>query len=481
MKKVFLLFLVLSGFIIAQEEEQSSSKQKNPMMNQPITVMIGGDFIVTGSFTASKYQRLDHFITTIFTQAKLNTLSGLTEIETIKQFEKKINNYALRDITLKHADGSVQKIDLLKFRMTGDLKNSPYLLSDDAIIFPSYDEDKNVIDINGAINKPTKFQFVKGDKIADAILFAGGLNKDAYENISKAEISRLDGSGNKEELLTVGINDDFELKSGDRIRILADENQKGSYKVLVLGEVKYPGFIYVTREGLPLKQIIEKAGGFKENADLYRSEVIRNLNTNEILKKYKLTQDYINNSEKLISPDLQLSMRQQKNLLEMARLSNLIEEDTLFFNIDNQLRMLQSESLVDFTKLSNPNSDDSNFIVRDGDMVLVPDKFEYVYVFGQVPKAGYVKFQQGKDYKYYIEKSGGLGESAREDDEIVIIKGKGKDWVTKEKEKLNMEPGDYVYVPKEIPRNFWYSFSRVSSVIGVIGSVATIILLVAKF
>ena len=187
---------------------------------------------------------MDHFITTVYTQAEQNAVSGLSQIETIKKITKELSSYALRDITLKRTNGEVMKIDLLKFRLTGDFKFNPYLMNDDVIIFPAYDHERNIIDINGAVNKPTKFQFVKGDKLSDAILFAGGLNN-SYDNIDSAQISRLDNTGEKEELITVDIKNDFSLESGDRIKILADANQRKDYKVLVLGEVKKPGFVYI--------------------------------------------------------------------------------------------------------------------------------------------------------------------------------------------------------------------------------------------
>jgi len=481
MKKIFLLFLfVLPIVVSAQDGDQSNNNQKNSLLLQAITVTIGGDFIITGSFSASPFQRLDHFITTIYTQAQLNALSNLTELETIKQVNKEVSRYALRDITLKRINGNIEKIDLLKFRMTGDFKYNPYVQNDDVIIFPAYDNERNIIDITGAVNKPAKFQFVEGDKLSDAIFFAGGLNS-AYENVKQAEISRLDKTGEKEELILVNIKDDYTLKSGDRIRILADENQRKNYKVLVLGEVKYPGYIYVTKNGLPLPEVIAKAGGFKPNADLMRAEVVRDYNAIEMLRKYQLTQDYIESPEKLLLPETQITLKQNRDALELMRLSNLVEEDTLYFGIDNQLRVLRSESLVDFTKIGDSTSDESKFLVKEGDVVLVPDKFDYVYVFGQVAKAGYVKYNPDNNYKYYIEKAGGKTEQAREDDEVVVIKGKEKNWVSEQKEKLKLEPGDYVYVPKEIPRTTWFYIARAGTVIGIVGSIATVVLLLTQF
>jgi len=479
-KSILILLLVLSGVITAQENEQSSNRQSNLLMLQPITVTIGGDFIVTGSFTASKTQRLDHFITTIFVQAQQNALRSINDLQTIKKVTQEIENYALRDITIKRMNGEVFKIDLLKFRLTGDFRYNPYLMQDDVIIFPSYDNEKNIIDITGAVNKPVKFQFVDGDKLSDAILFAGGLNP-AYENITSAEISRLDKTGNKEEVFEIIINNDFELKSGDRIRILADENQKKNYKVLVLGEVKHPGYVFITKNNTTIKEVIERAGGFNVDADLMRAELVRDYSSVEMLKKYYLTKDFVNNTEQMLLPETQLQLKQQKDLLEMLRLSNLTEDDTMFFNIDNQLRVLRSENILDFAKLKDSDTYESKFIVNDGDVILIPKKFDYVYVFGQVAKAGYVKYSPDKDYKYYIQLAGGKTEQARNDKETVVIKGKEKNWVSEQKEKLKLEPGDYVYVPKEIPRTTWFYIARTGTIAGIVGSIATLVLLLTQF
>jgi protein involved in polysaccharide export with SLBB domain len=481
MKKILLVIaFCLTSLTIAQQNEQQSMKQSNLSMLQPITVTVGGDFIVNGSFPAVKSERLDQFITTLYTEAQQKALSSLNQLETIKQVGKEVSRYALRDITLKRSNGEVVKIDLLKFRLTADFKFNPYLMNDDVIVFPSYDSERNIIDINGAVNKPVKFQFVEGDKLSDAILFAGGLNP-IFENVNDAEISRLSNSGDKEDLIRVKIKDDYILKSGDRIRVLAEENQKKNYKVLVLGEVKNPGYIYVKKDGTTLSEVIEKAGGFNSNASLEMSELIRNYSSLDILKKYELTDDYMNDPKRSLLPETLLNLKRQENELAMARLSNLTIEDSLFFKIDNQLRTLKHEQLVDFTKLNDNNSDESKFLVQEGDLILVPAKFDYVYVFGQVPKVGYIKHSPGKNYKYYIEKAGGLSETAQSDGDIVVIKGKTLDWISKDKEQIILDPGDYVYVPKVVPRPFDFYLQRYVNIASIIGSVATIILLFIQF
>ncbi|MGD0339223.1 MAG: SLBB domain-containing protein [Bacteroidota bacterium] len=475
MKCFCIIFLVLCifsvAFMWAQTDESSTLRKSQAELVQAINVTVGGDFIITGSFTASRMQRLDYFITTLFTKVQDRAFSGINQLATRNQIIKDMNRYALRDITLKRANGDQFKVDLLKFRLTGDFKYNPYLMNDDVIIIPSYDDEKSTIEISGAVNNTTKFQFVEGDKLSDAVLFAGGINS-SYENVEKAEISRLDNTGNKENLIVVNVKDDIVLKCGDRIRILADENQRKNYKVRVIGEVRYPGYIYVAKSGSLLSEVIRKAGGFTINADLRRAEVIRDYNAIEIWQRSQFTTNIEEQWIKL----------HQIKVLEMLRHANLSEGDSLFFSIDNELRILRSENLVDFTKLNDPESEESKYNVQDGDFIVVPAKFDYVYVFGQVAKVGYIKYAPGKDYTYYIEKTGGLAETARNgEDDIVVIKGKEMNWVTKDIKNVQIESGDYIYVPKKIPVSGWIYLKRIGDVLGIAGSIATIILLFIQF
>lgn len=52
----------------------------------------------------------------------------------------------------------------------------------------------------------------------------------AYENINTAVISRLSYDGTTENIIKVSIEEDIELKRGDRIRIAADQTKRKDYK-----------------------------------------------------------------------------------------------------------------------------------------------------------------------------------------------------------------------------------------------------------
>ncbi len=172
-------------------------------------VTIGGDFIITGSFPSMVTERVDQFVTRMYTQTREKIFSQLSQQpELLEKAKKEIENYSLREVTLKRANGEELKLDLMKFRRTGDFSNNPYLKNDDVLIFPPSDLERNFFSISGAVNKPGKYHFKDGDKLSDAVELAQGINK-AYENVSKAEINRLSYDGEKMEVIPVDINSNY--------------------------------------------------------------------------------------------------------------------------------------------------------------------------------------------------------------------------------------------------------------------------------
>lgn len=452
------LFLILSFNSFGQFDNPVSKSQLEYIST--ISVSIGGSFIANGSYPAFLNERLDQYITRIYSQAILNYNPDVPKVRSQSNFrsfdvEGNLNNpleFALRGITLKRANGQEMIIDLSKYRLNGDFKNNPYLQNDDIIIFPVLDLERNFVAVDGAVNKPGRFQFIEGDKLSDILELAMGINN-AYENVNLVRISRLSYSGDSEQLLEFKIQDNPLLQRGDRINILAEETQKKDFKVYIVGEVHNPGFVNITRNNTSIREVLKRAGGFKPNADLNRTELIRGTN---VFRSVLFTEEFEN--------------------MMMLRMAKIEEEDSMSFIIDNKLRFTRGNGLIDFNEVMKESSPDGDFVVRDGDIIFIPEKLNLVYVFGQVKKPGYINHAADQDYNYYISKAGGLGDLARE--EVYIIKGQSRTWIEIDEDvKTSIEPGDFVWIPKEIPRNFTYYLNRIMAVSSVIGSVATLILI----
>ncbi len=472
----FLLLLIFIGSLKAQTDIKSNTNS-NSLLNaaSTISVTIGGDFILTGSFPALINERVDDFVTRIYNEGRTKLIGNINDPKVIEQITKKFNDFSLRNITLKRADGEVLHLDLLKFRLTGDFSNNPYLKNDDVLIFAPADLETNFFTISGAVNNPGKFPFVQGDKLSDAIELAQGINK-SYENVTHANIYRLSYDGEKMQKLQVKLDSNFYLERGDRILVAANESQKKAYSVLVLGEVNRPGQIPITKSNTTLREALKEAGGFTNDASLTRAKLIRG-NTLQFILEKEFGLNLEQESQYLNQYPNPIVFQYERD--KMFSMSTLTEIDTVFFSIDEMLRQTLDESSINFVNVMDDSSTIGSEKLKDGDIIIIPQKANTVYVYGQVASPGNIKFTEGKDYSYYIDKAGGLGPLAASGD-IAVIKGVSREWIPVGNKNLKIEPGDYIYIPKNPAHTFDYYIGKVATYLSVVASVATVILLLTQ-
>ena len=472
-KVVFIFFFSLSS-VFAQFSSQSSNSNSDQLYTAgAISVTIGGNFIVTGSFPALVTDRVDQFVTRLYNQIQSKLYSETIGLLEKKELEKELEGISFRNVTLKRKSGEEFKLDLLKFRRTGDFSQNPYLKNDDVIIFAPTDLKRNFFNIDGAVNNPGKFSFVDGDKLSDAITLANGLNK-AYENVDSVEINRLSYNGEDMQTIKLSVNSDFKLQRGDRITVVADETQRKDFKVTVFGEVNFPGNIPITKNSTTLTEVIKKAGGITGNASLQRAKLFTGNNFNLLVKKlYNVDLKDTPLDTAMVDRFLKLDE------LMMNRMDGLTREEKEYFSVDNEVRILTDGTSVNFIDYDKPGSEASQFYVHNNDIIIIPAKSKTIQVFGQVTNPGRINYVEGKDINYYIDKAGGLGQYAI-DDEITLIKGESRRWVSIEDESYKIEPGDYIWVPREIIRGFNYYLQQVATYLGIVASAATVVLLLLK-
>ncbi len=472
MKKVIFIFSLFLFVALANAQETTKTTSSSLTLPNPaISVTIGGDFVINGTFPAYISERVDAFVTRMYNQAREYALRNITDPKLLQTITKKLDDYSLRNITLKRADGTVLHLDLMKFRLNGDFANDPYLKNDDVLIFAPIDLSRDFFTVSGAVNNPGKFPFVEGDKLSDALELAQGINK-AYKDVTQAAIYRLSYTGEKMKKMVVDLNSDFSLERGDRIVILADENQKKAYTVLILGEVKSPGPIPITKDNTTIRQAIENAGGFTNYAWLKRAKLIRGTNLRSVLED-ELGLN-LEQQSKFFS-DLPNPILYEYEKAKMLRMTTLTEADTSYYSIDELVRQTLNETTVDLDSVLDPGSFIGNTVLRDGDIIYIPQKVNTVYVYGQVNEPGNIEFVNGKDFSFYIHKAGGYGELADKGG-VAIIKGGSRAWINA-KNNDTINPGDYIYVPKSPNHAFDYYVKEAATYLGIAGSLATIYLL----
>lgn len=437
------------------------------------SVTVSGIVNNPGTFYASAVQRADQVIYQANLKAPgITSMSSMVEQENRRLLERddvlkyyrtdeisqQTLEFSMRNIKVIRRTGDTLAVDLVRYYATGNTRHNPFLHDGDRIVVPNLNLEGNSISISGAVRLQGTYEFVAGDSLSHLFEIAQGPT--GFADLKRIDLYRIVKS--KEQFqhevinyanIIKGETSDIALKPGDRIVVRQKESRQSPLSVTVKGEVVKQGLYPIAYNQTKLSDIITAAEGFTENASLANAKVIR---ISEPLDKLESNPDY--------------------NRLYDMRLSDMGIFDREYFNLEALLQ--RNELSIDFHKLFVKNDSAQDVILQDGDLILIPQNQNTVMVLGQVPRPGHLQFVSGKNYKYYIEQAGGVTNRA-EKDEIRIIKAGSKNW--HKPNKTNIEPGDTVWIPRKRDIEFETYLDWVAKIAGVLGSIATIILLVNKY
>ncbi len=356
---------------------------------------------------------------------------------------------SMRNIKLERKDGTVNTVDLYKYFMTNKDIYNPKLKEGDVLRIPYISITKNYISIEGAVQLGGVYEYSENDDLETAIGLARG-----FDNFSEKDSIVIyrpfkDKPGFEEIVLSYDRDKDYKIQVFDRIFVKYNSEYERLATVLVLGEIERPGYYPISYKNSRMKDVINMAGGIKPNASLPLSILFRRWDA-EYSEKDS-TEIYINQR----TNDLLISPEDKKN-----------------FDVDMKSR--RNRVVVDFEKLLN-GDESQNILLEDKDVIYINDNKNIVYVFGQVNNEGYVPYEEGKDYKYYVEKAGGFSLAADEGN-ARIIKFNSRGWY--KPDDVKPQNGDFVYIPKKEKKEFKDIVSLVAQTAGVIlGVLTTYILL----
>ena len=111
---IFILFIFLSiDSVFAQFSSQSSNSTTDQLYSAgAISVTIGGNFIVTGTFPTLVTDRVDQLVTRLYNQIQSKLYSETIGLLEKKELEKELEGISFRNITLKRKSGEEFKLDL---------------------------------------------------------------------------------------------------------------------------------------------------------------------------------------------------------------------------------------------------------------------------------------------------------------------------------------------------------------------------------
>ncbi|MBZ5526590.1 MAG: SLBB domain-containing protein [Acidobacteriia bacterium] len=365
------------------------------------------------------------------------------------------------------ATGTVKIFSVnLKQALAGDpIENVVLFPRDRLLVYRSPGQvDPATVSIRGEVAKPGRYPLAENMRLSDLIRSAGGMKRSAAPDA--ADLTRYSPAASEKALnagehvdvnvaaaLAHDAQMDLSLRDGDVLTIpqVAGWSDLGA-TVTVRGEVKNPG-AYGIRPGERLSSVLDRSGGFTAaaypfGAVLMRNEV-RELQMNahmDLLRRVKVEQVNLR--------ALPESDAEQKN----SKLAALAQTETT-------LQQLQANAPAGRVvihvapKLQAWRNTAADVELRDGDVLLIPKKANYVMITGQVFNPTAVSYRPGRSAKWYLSQAGGLTQIADKKavfviraDGSVISAQNNSAWWAGDPLRTALMPGDSIVVPEKAPR-----------------------------
>ena len=360
------------------------------------------------------------------------TLSGSSNVLHALSVAGGINQYgSYREINLIRDKKIVETLDVYDLLINGNFNLKNRLKTGDIIFV---EPRKTVVTIDGAIKRPAKYELNDSEYLYSVINYANGIKHTAdFENIYLERI--LDGKLKSLPIVNVTQFKSIQPQDGDLIYV-----REFSYRTAkITGAVYKPG-TYVMAAGETISDLVNKAGGYTDNAypfgAVYEKEAAKDIN-----KKAQdlLYSEFLDNIIALS----QINVGQDFDLMPIV---NLIEE---IKNTKPSGRVVVDLIAEEYQASQN---------VSEGDMLIIPEKTNSVFVYGEVSSEGAVAFEANKEVDYYVEKSGGYKNYA-DNLSIYILHPNGETerysrkrnlFASQPNSSIEIYPGSIIFVPRKL-------------------------------
>ena len=383
------------------------------------------------------------------------------------------NNASKRNITLKRND-EIIKLDLLKFFVLGEEDSNPYLEDGDIIIVPVIKKQIHVFGVVGNRNNEKRNNFIElkdGDRISDIIELVMGILPSADNQ--NAEIVRFNGNSSETESINFDLakiiefpedEENIILQNDDRIYIREIPEYHNKSFVTLIGEITYDGTYAIENNETTLLQMITKAGGPTEDADLSNAYLQRT--SEEDLREADLFNAYL---QRINEEDLRELEYQQ--LIE-TRADDMSHLEYRYFR--NRLTVESGVFAKNFDTLWNNKEIEYDISLKDRDVIYFPAKAVAVKISGEIANPGLINHDPELNYLEYIELAGGLTDKAWKG-KIKIIRAKTGEWINPNK-NTKLYPGDTIFIPKKERFSYYWPYIQetVSFITGLITSIIVI-------
>jgi protein involved in polysaccharide export with SLBB domain len=316
--------------------------------------------------------------------------------------------------------------------------------------------EKQTVRVEGAVNNPQEFEFVKNMQIEDMIALSGGLTEGADARVVNVSRRLKDGSFKTlSENFTISSKNNLEINKGEPFYLQPFDIVNVRYlkgytiqkTVIVKGEVKFQGNYVISNKNERISDLIKRAGGLTQFAYVKGATLYRKMSAENDLKLLE-TLKTINEKDSISN-------------------SNSIEKKTFKIGIELD-RILRRGGIASKYDL----------FLEEGDELLIPSEKQTIEVKGEVLSPSLVRFEKRKNLKDYISNSGGYSQRAKKN-KIFVLYSNGEIKTIKNyfffKIYPKIDPGSLIFVPKKVE-----STNKMSTqeVLGITSGIATLALII---
>jgi protein involved in polysaccharide export with SLBB domain len=356
---------------------------------------------------------------------------------------KLLPSASLRNLLLRRSDGTEITVELMRYRLLGDLDANPWLQDGDVMVIPA---QRDSVSIFGRVARPGFVEYRTGDSLQDLLDLAGGL--DAGADTELIELRRFTGGERKQTLSLSEGGGSLTVLPGDGFYIRSRPDWRRVRLVELTGEVRYPGLYAIEKEAETLRSLIVRAGGFTEDADPTGTEVYRP----NVFDRPEDDPEFLR--------------------LQAIPIQEMTNDEFEYLKLRSRQRQGLASSVL-ASDLTGGTDRVEDLILRAGDRILIPAQNLAVDVQGAIRAPGFVPYSPDRDAWDYIELAGGKTDRARTG-KVRIIRAR-----TGERVKVGgdsaVDPGDLVWVPEKPDRDWWKIMRETAVFLAQIGTLVVIV------
>jgi len=351
----------------------------------------------------------------------LNVAGGISE------------NGSYRKIELRRNGVTLEEIDLYDIFVSGYYNPSLSLRSGDTLYVHPLSFQ---VPISGGVNTQAIFELLPGETAEDLIKFASGFSEN-FSGFNQLMVSRVNLKDKFYIPLPKDNVDKFVMKPRDSLLVPAFKNAIEPIKqVTIQGLVRRPG-TYFINDGETLSDLIERAGGYKDNAYVYGGAIFRQ----EALEKERnfAQLNYADTLKFIVS-----NLGQSNSSIPANTLDMLAEE--------LRSNRYSGRIITDFNLMRLKSDPSQDIILENQDIIVIPSLQKTVYLFGEFRNPSNLSYNSDKSVKDYIELAGGLKKSAYKS--LIVIDPDGKTSIYEKNlfgmSEIDIYPGSIIYAPRDI-------------------------------